>query len=54
MATPSRKDQMIKNLMRQHKKKEEEKKKEEKEKPKDPEAVKELVELWKKRQKKNH
>ena len=49
MATPSRMDEMIKNIMRQRKK---QIKQSEHEKPKekDPEAVKELIELWKKSQ----
>ena len=52
MATPSRKDEMIKNLMRQHRKKTE-KKLTDDGKPKDPEAVKELVKLWKESRRKN-
>ena len=47
MATPSRRDQMIKNLMRQRKNAIKEAKYEEP-KEKDPEAVKNIIELWKK------
>lgn len=52
MATPSRRDEMIKNLMHQHRKKYQTGIESKEEKPKDPEAIKEIIELWKKSQEK--
>lgn len=51
MATPTRSDTMIKNLMKLRKNKIKEIKKEE-EKQKDPEDVKKLIELWERIKKK--
>jgi len=50
MATPTRRDQMYKTIMRQHKSKAKEVKEEDK--PKDEQDVKSLIELWKKNKEK--
>jgi len=51
MVRPSRRDRMMHNIVSQHRKKSKEIKEEE-EKPKDPEAIKNIIELWKKSQEK--
>ena len=51
MATPTRSDRMIKHLMSLRKNKPKEVKTEEEQKPKDPEAVNNLINLWQKKKK---
>ena len=51
MVRPSRRDRMMHNIVSQHRKKSKEIKKE-KEKPKDPDAVKNIINMWKKSQEK--
>jgi len=50
MATPTRRDQMYKNIMQQHRSKAKEVKEEDK--PKSEEDTKSLIEMWKKNKEK--
>jgi len=51
MAVPTRRDTMYRNLMAQDKRKLKEIKTEEEHKPKDPEAINNLISLWESKKK---